>query len=95
MAERERLRKVVKRRSGFLLHSFVTVTLDSGQNEHYFLVPGQLLLPSLLFIKSWQLSHNFTCSPVEKLSVDFIASFFSPRGPTDLLRGLESLKWER
>lgn len=55
-------------------------------------VPVQLLLPSLLFIKSWQLSHNFTCSPVEKLSVDFIASlfFFSPRGPTDLLRGLKA-----
>lgn len=56
-------------------------------------VPGQLLLPSLLFIKSWQLSHNFTCSSVEKLSVDFIASLFFlffPHGPTDLLRSLKA-----
>lgn len=29
----------------------------------------------LLFIKSWQLSHNFTYRLVEKLSADFTALF--------------------
>lgn len=57
--------------------------------KRYFLarspVQGQLLLQSLLFMKSQRLSHNFTRGPVEKLSVDFIASRFS-HGPADLLR---------
>lgn len=35
-------------------------------------VQGQLLLPFLLFIKSWQLSHNFTLRLMENLSVEFM-----------------------
>lgn len=38
-------------------------------------VQGQLLLPFLLFIKSWQLSHNFTLRLMENLSVEFMVFF--------------------
>lgn len=38
-------------------------------------VQGQLLLPFLLFIKSRQLSHNFTLRLMENLSVEFMVFF--------------------
>lgn len=38
-------------------------------------VQGQLLLPFLLFIKSWQLSRNFTLRLMENLSVEFMVFF--------------------
>lgn len=46
-------------------------------------VQGRLLLPFLLFIKSWQLSHNFTLRLMENLSVEFMVLFGQP------------LNWER
>lgn len=94
MGERERLRDVVKRRSGFLLHSFVTVTSLSGLKEHYFLTHpcrvscyfhlfcllscgNCLIISHAVRWKSWAL----TLLPL---------FFFSPHGPTDLLRGLKA-----
>lgn len=83
----ERLRDVVK--VWFPTARACNGHIASGPNERYFLTRpcrvSQLLLQSLLFIKSRRLSHNFTRSPVEKLSVDFIASRFS-HGPAHLLR---------